>query len=169
MRALLIACALLTIAASHPAAAFDDDCGRVPSTVGRDSDPFASYVPTVDSALSLPKEGVFAVRLHPVADVIYPVAPAHGSDGGNGGIVTLENIPAGRYRIVTSEDAWIDAVQDNARLPLLSFRRGIDCPGTRQSVQVEVKGQPLTLQIGGTAAPHIKVAVLRVWPFEWKW
>ncbi len=169
MRAVLIACVLLIAAASRPAAALDDDCGLVPSTAGRDSDPFSSYVPTVDSALSLPKEGVFAVRLHPVADVIYQVMPARGSDGGNGGIVTLENIPAGRYRIVTSEEAWIDAVQDNVRLPLLSTRRVMDCPGTRQSVQVEVKGQPLTLQIGGTTAQHIKVAVLRIWPFEWKW
>jgi hypothetical protein len=169
MRAALIACVLLTIAASRPAAALDDDCGLVPSTAGRESDPFASYVPTVDSALSLPKEGVFAVRLRPVADVIYQVLPARGSDGGNGGIVTLENIPAGRYRIVTSEEAWIDAVQDNVRLPLLASRRVTDCPGTRQSVQVEVKGQPLTLQIGGTTAEHIKVAVLRIWPFEWKW
>ena len=169
MRALLIACVLPIAAAGHPAAALDDDCGRVPSTVGRDSDPFASYVPTVDSALSLPKEGVFAVRLHPVADVFYQLPPARGSDGGNGGLITLENIPAGRYRIVTSEEAWIDVVQDSVRLPLLSFRRVVDCPGARQSVQVEVKGLPLTLQIGGTAADHIKVAILRIWPFEWKW
>jgi hypothetical protein len=55
------------------------------------------------------------------------------------------------------------------RLPLLSSRRVTDCPGTRQSVQVEVKGEPLTLQIGGTAAENIKIAVLRIWPFEWKW
>jgi hypothetical protein len=169
MRAALIACVLPIVAASHSAAAQDDDCGRVPSTVGRDGDPFTSYVPVVESAFSLPKEGVFAVHLRPVADVYYPVLPARGSDGGNGGIVTLENIPAGRYRIVTSEEAWIDVVQDNVRLPLLSSRRVTDCPGTRQSVQVEVKGEPLTLQIGGTAAENIKIAVLRIWPFEWKW
>jgi hypothetical protein len=169
MRAVLIACVLPLLAASFPAAALDDDCGLVPSTVGRESDPFASYVPTIDSALSLPKEGVFALRLRPVGDVIYPVPPERGSDSGNGGIVTLENIPAGRYRIVLSEEAWVDAVQDNVRLPLLSVRRVIDCPGTRQSVQVEVKGQPLTLQFGDTMARQVKIAVLRIWPFEWKW
>lgn len=169
MRALRIACVLLTIAASLPAAALDDDCGLVPSAPSRESDPFASYVPTVDNALSLPKEGVFAVRLHPAADVIYRMTPERGSDGGKGGIVTLENIPAGRYRIVTSEKAWIDAIQDDARLPMLDFRKVTDCPGTRQSVQVEVKGEPLTLQFGGATADRIMVAVLRVWPFEWKW
>jgi hypothetical protein len=169
MRAVLIACVFPLLVASPPAAALDEDCGLVPSTVGRESDPFASYVPTIDSARSLPKEGVFALRLRPVGDVIYPVLPERGSDGGNGGIVTLENIPAGRYRIVMSEEAWVDAVQGNVRLPLLSVRRVVDCPGTRQSVQVEVRGEPLTLQFGGAAARLVKIAVLRVWPFEWKW
>ena len=170
MRArLLIACVLPLLAASLPAAALDADCGLVPATAGRESDPFASYVPTIESALSLPKEGVFALRLRPAGDVIYPVQPERGSDGGYGGIVTLENIPAGRYRIILSEEAWIDVVQGNARLPLLSVRRGLDCPGTRQSVQVDVRGEPLMLQFGGAAAVKVKVAVLRIWPFEWKW
>jgi hypothetical protein len=170
MRAyLLIACVLPLLTASLPAAALDEDCGRVPSTAGREGDPFASYLPTIDSALSLPKEGVFALRLRPVGDVVYPVLPDRGSDGGFGGIVTLENIPAGRYRIVLSEEAWIDAVQGNARLPLLSIGRAIDCPGTRHSVQVEVKGEALMLQFGGATASKVKVAVLRIWPFEWKW
>lgn len=170
MRAhLLIACVLPLLTASLPAAALDDDCGRVPAIPGRESDPFDSYLPTIDSALSLPKEGVFALRLRPVGDVIYPVQPERGSDGGYGGIVTLENIPAGRYRIVLSEEAWVDVVQGNARLPLLSVRRVIDCPGTRQSVQVEVRGEPLMLQFGGATANKVKVAVLRIWPFEWKW
>src|SRR5665213_2183602 len=112
MRAPLIACALVVLAASHPAAALDDDCGLVPQSPWRESDPFASYVPTIDSALSLPKEGVFAVRLRPSAEVIYMVAPERGADSGLGGIVTLENVPAGRYRIVMSEEAWVDAIQD---------------------------------------------------------
>jgi hypothetical protein len=164
-----IVCLLAAIAASHPAAAVDDDCGLVPSTVGRDSDPFASYVPTVASAGSLPKEGVFALWLKPAAEIIYLVPPERGNDSGNGGIVTLETIPAGRYRIVMSEEAWLDAVQSNVRLPILSFRRVNDCPGTRQSAQIEVKGEPLTLQFGGARAQRIMVAVLRIWPFEWKW
>jgi hypothetical protein len=169
MRARLIACVLPLLAAGLPAAALDDDCGLVPSTAGRESDPFGSYVPTLDSALSLPKEGVFALRLRPASEVIYPVPPERGSDGANGGIVTLETIPAGRYRIVLSEEVWLDAVQGNERLPILSVRHVADCPGTRQSVQVEVKGEPLTLQFGGASARKVKVAVLRIWPFEWKW
>jgi hypothetical protein len=169
MRACLIACVLTLLTVSLPAAALDEDCGLVPSTAGRESDPFASYLPTIDSALSLPKEGVFALRLRPVGDVIYPIQPERGSDGGYGGIVTLGNIPAGRYRIVLSEQAWVDVVQEHVRLPLISVRRVSDCPGTRQSVQVDVKGEPLTLQFGGATASKVKIAVLRIWPFEWKW
>jgi hypothetical protein len=159
--------ALLSLLAV-PAAA-QDACGFVPWAVARDVDPFSAYIPAIDNAQTLPKEGVFALRLRPVSEVIYPVAPERGSDGGNGAIVTLENIPAGRYRIVLSEEAWIDAVQENKRLPILASDRATDCPGTRQSVQVEVKGEPLTLQIGGATAKRINVAVLRIWPFEWKW
>src|SRR5471032_2405874 len=74
MRAyLLIACVLPLLTASLPAAALDEDCGRVPSTAGREGDPFASYLPTIDSALSLPKEGVFALHLRPASEVIYLV------------------------------------------------------------------------------------------------
>jgi hypothetical protein len=169
MRVLSTACLLTLLAASTPAAALDDDCGLVPGSVWRDPDPFASYVPTVESAGSLPREGVFAVRLKSVADLIYLVAPERGNDSGNGGIVTLENIPSGRYRIIWSEDAWLDVVQDNARLPILVRRRVTDCPGTRWAAQVEVKNEPLTLQFGGAKAQRIMVAVLRIWPFEWKW
>lgn len=169
MRACLIACVLPLLTASLPAAALDEDCGLVPAIPGREGDPFDSYLPTIDSALSLPKEGVFALRLRPVGDVIYPVLPERGSDGGYGGIVTLENIPAGRYRIVLSEEAWVDVVQEHVRLPLISVRHVSDCPGTRQSVHVDVKGEPLTLQLGGATVSRVKIAVLRIWPFEWKW
>lgn len=161
-------CAAILSALAFPAAA-QDACGLVPAAVARAPDPFSAYIPSVDSAQSLPKEGVFALRLRPVDEVIYPVAPERGSDGGNGGIVTLENIPAGRYRIVLSEPAWVDLVQERRRLPILSSDHATNCPGTRNSVQAEVKGEPLTLQIGGTAASRINVAVLRIWPFEWRW
>lgn len=151
-----------------PAAA-QDVCGLLPYAEARNPDPFSAYVPPIDSAQSLPKEGVFALKLRPVADVIYPVAPGRGSDSGNGGIVTLEYIPAGRYRIVLSEAGWIDAIQESKRLPILEADRAVNCPGTRDSVQVEVKSAPLTLQVGGVRAERINIAVLRLWPFEWKW
>lgn len=150
-------------------AADADDCGRVIGTAWRDPDPFSSYVPTVESALSLPKEGVFAMRLRPAAEVIYRVPPERGSDGGLGGIVTLENVPAGRYRVVLSEEVWIDAVQEDVRLPVLATTRATDCPGMRLAVQLEVRNEALTLQVGGASSGRIMIAVQRIWPFDWKW
>jgi hypothetical protein len=151
-----------------PAAA-QDVCGLLPQAQARDRDPFSAYIPPIDNAQSLPKEGVFALKLRPVADVIYFITPDRGSDSGNGGVVTLEYIPAGRYRIVLSEAGWIDAIQDNRRLPILGADRATNCPGTRDSVQVEVESAPLTLQIGGVRADRVNIAILRLWPFEWKW
>lgn len=167
-KARVVICAMIAGGLALPAAA-QDGCGLVPAAVARAADPFSAYIPSVENAQSLPKEGVFSLHLRPVDEVIYPVAPQRASDGGNGGIITLENIPAGRYRIVLSEMAWIDVVQERRRLPILSAERAVNCPGTRSSVQVEVRGEPLTLQIGGVAARRINVAVLRIWPFEWTW
>ena len=42
---------------------------------------------------------------------------------------------------------------------LASTGRG-DCPGVRQSVQVEVESEPLTLQIGGATVRRLNIAVL---------
>ena len=92
-----------------------------------------------------------------------------GSDSGKGGIVTIESIPAGRYQIALSDDAWVDAIQGNAHLPVLVPSRTKVCPGVMRSVEVEVKSEPLILQIGGAHVQRINIAVVRVWPFEWRW
>ena len=107
--------------------------------------------------------------LKPVADVIYFVPPGRGSDGGLGGLVTIESLPAGRYQIALSDGGWVDAIQDNKRLPELASSRTRECPGVVHSVEVDVQSQPLTLQIGGAQARRINIAVVRVWPFEWRW
>ncbi len=65
--------------------------------------------------------------------------------------------------------AWIDAVQDNARLPILELDRSADCPGVRQSLQVDVTSQPLVLQVSSAPGRFINIAVRRVWEFQWRW
>jgi len=37
------------------------------------------------------------------------------------------------------------------------------------SIEVEVRSEPLTLQIGGARTRRINIAIVRVWPFEWRW
>jgi hypothetical protein len=171
MRALpltLVAC-ILPILATTRVAAEDQSCRTFSWSIGRSIDLFDEPLPTVESGQALPKEGAFAVILKPVADVIYFVPPERGSDGGLGGLVTIESLPAGRYQIALSDGGWVDAIQENQRLPELASSRTRECPGVVHSIEIDVQSQPLTLQIGGAQARRINIAVVRVWPFEWRW
>jgi hypothetical protein len=160
MRAALIACVLVLLAANG--AAGEDGCDRFAWPVDRERELFSDgFVADVESESALPKDGVFALLLQPVSSVIYMVPPERGRDDGQGGVVTLEWISAGRYQVTLSADAWIDAVQNNRRLPMLASTSRNDCPGIRQSVQFEVASVPLTLQFGGALVRRLNIAVLR--------
>jgi hypothetical protein len=167
MRAALIACVLLILAAAEAAA--EEGCRNFSWSIGRPIDLFDEPLPTVHNAQSLPRDGVFALVLQPVADVIYPMTPERGRDGAWGAVITLEAVPAGRYQIAMSEDAWVEAIQENVRLPILPSGRPTECRGVRRSVEVEAKGDPLTLQVGGAGVRRLNIAVVRIWPFEWRW
>jgi hypothetical protein len=171
MRAALIArgLALVLLFLAVAEAAAEESCRNFSWSVGRTIDLFDEPLPMVQSAQSLPKEGVFAVMLRPAAEVIYPTMPERGSDGAWGAVITLENVPAGRYQIALSEEAWVEAIQDNAHLPIGPSSRTVECRGVRRSFEVEVKGEPLTLQLGGAGVRRLNVAVVRIWPFEWRW
>jgi hypothetical protein len=167
MRGSLVAVLLTVLAWSGMIRAQEDVCGQFSWSVGREIDLFTDgFLPAVGSAQSLPKEGVFALLLKPVGDVIYPVTPESGSDGSYGGVVTIESIPAGRYQIILSEEAWVDAIQEHARLPVRGLSRSRACPGVRQTVQFDVSGEPLTIEISRAGAPRINIAVTRVWPWS---
>jgi hypothetical protein len=162
MRARFLAC-VLTFLAAAPAVAAEDGCGRFDWRVDRELELFnEGFFADVESASALPKDGVFSMLLQPIDSVIYTVPPERGRDDGYGGIVTLEWIAASRYQITLSGDAWIDAVQNDKRLPMLASTSRDDCPGIRMSVQLEVKSVPLTLQFGGAMVRRLNVSVLRV-------
>jgi hypothetical protein len=172
MRGTLVAVLLTALLWSGPpwngiARAQEDVCGQFSWSVGREIDLFDDgFLPTVESALSLPKEGVFALLLKPASDVIYPVTPERGRDGSYGGVVTLERIPAGRYQFILSEEVWIEAVQEGGRLPVVAFSRNSECPGVRQTVQFDTSGEPITIQVSGASVRRINIAVIRIWPWS---
>ena len=160
MRAALIGCVLCLWAAGEAAA--EDGCGRFAWPVDREQELFADGLfADVESEYALPRDGVFALRLQPVAQVIYMVPPERGRDDGLGGVVTLEWISAGRWQVTVSADVWIDAVQNDHRLTPLASTARTDCPGIRQSVQFQVDSVPLTLQFGGASVKRLNIAVLR--------
>lgn len=161
MRAALIACVLGLLAATGAAA--EDGCGKFAWPVTRELELFADgFVADVESETALPRDGVFSMLLLPVSSVVYTVPPERGRDGGFGGIVTLEWILSGRYQITLSGEAWVDAVQNDRRLPVLASTSRDDCPGIRQSVRFEIRNLPLTLQFGGAMVRRLNIAVLRV-------
>lgn len=161
MRAAPFACVLSLLAAN--AAAGEDGCGRFDWPVNREVELFnEGFFADVESESALPKDGAFSMLLLPIASVVYTVPPERGRDDGYGGIVTLEWIAAGRYQITLSGDAWVDAVQNDRRLPMLASTSRDDCPGIRMSVQFEIKSVPLTLQFGGAMVRRLNVSVLRV-------
>jgi hypothetical protein len=164
----VVACVLFLLGATDTAAQ-EENCRNFSWSMGRTIDLFDEPLPAVQTSQALPKEGAFALILKPAAEVIYLMAPERGSDSGLGAVVTIESIPAGRYQIALSDDAWVDAIQGNSHLPALASSRTRECPGVVRSVEVEVKGEPLTLQIGGAQARRINIAIVRVWPFEWRW
>jgi hypothetical protein len=162
MRAGFTAC-VLTLLAATAAAAAEDGCGRFEWPVNREVELFnQGFFADVESESALPKDGAFSMLLRPVAQVIYTVPPERGRDDGYGGVVTLEWIAAGRYQVTISGDAWVDAVQDDKRLPMLASTSRDDCPGIRMSVQFEINSLPLTLQFGGAMVRRLNVSVLRV-------
>ena len=161
MRAGFAAFVLTALAAT--AAAAEDGCRKFDWPVNREVELFGEgFFADVESESALPKDGAFSMLLQPVSQVIYTVPPERGRDDGYGGIVTLEWIAAGRYQITLSGDAWVDAVQNDKRLPLLASTTRDDCPGIRMSVQFEIDSLPLTLQFGGAMVRRLNVSVLRV-------
>ena len=162
MRAGFTAC-VLTLLAATSAGAVEDGCRKFDWPVNREIELFGEgFFADVESESALPKDGAFSMLLRPVAQVIYTVAPERGRDDGYGGVVTLEWIAAGRYQVTISGEAWVDAVQKDKRLPILASTSRDDCPGIRQSVQVDVESVPLTLQFGGAMVRRLNVSVLRV-------
>jgi hypothetical protein len=166
MAARPIAVLLILLAGSASA---EERCRQFWSSTVQRIELFADYLPNVESRQSLPKEGVFSLALQPAGEVIYLVAPERGRDGGHGGIVTIESIPAGRYYVALSDIAWIEAVQDDRRLPVFAEARSSTCPNVRQSLEIAVESRPLTLQIGGARTDRVSIGILRIWPAEWRW
>jgi hypothetical protein len=124
------------------------------------ADLFAGYVPVFRNGDVLPREGIFAVNLQPMAHVFYFVRFSDEVAQNYGGIVTFESIAAGRYGIVLSREARLSAVQHRPfrPVPLEQGKAERNCPGRAEIV---VEGGPLTLQIGNVTASSIEIAISR--------
>lgn len=159
-KSLLVAVLLCSPALSPPAAG--QACSSDTELPAGAADLMAGYMPTFQSGDALPAEGVFDLVLQPVASVIYPAKFQHAGAGGYGGIVTIENVPAGRYRITFSPLARVDAAQHYSLLARQDSASRTVCFVNHRAIEVAAEGGPLTLQVSGARTPLISIAVTRL-------
>ena len=158
-RPLLVAALFGALALGGPATG--QPCTSPNGTTDDPIDPTVGFTPTFQSGDALPKEGVFHLALKPAADIIYLTKIAHAAEGGYGGIVTIERVSAGRYRIVFSQQARVEAVQGYELLPSQGKISDTRCSDGYRALEVAAEGGPLTLQVSGARKPLITIAVIR--------
>ena len=124
-------------------------------------DLFAGYIPAFQNGDVLPKEGIFAVNLQPMAHVVYFVRFSDEVLQSYGGIVTFESIAAGHYGIVLSREAQLSAAQHRPFQPISLEQRKAE-RNCSSWAEIVVEGGPLTLQIGNVTDPSIKIAMMRL-------
>jgi len=122
---------------------------------------FEGYIPTFQSGDTLPKEGIFAIALRPVTEIFYFTESNDTLRMGHGGVVTFESLAAGRYAIVLSQPARVEAVQQRPFLEIAVARHD-GSPGCAGMVEIAADGGPLSLQVSGAGTSSILVAVIKL-------
>lgn len=156
----IAAAAILTCLATGAASAHQT-CGQYAlSPTGR-IDLFSAFTPTFHSGDGVQLIGVFSVALRPRDEVVFPVRSESARGGAYGGVFTIENVAAGRYRIALSGDARIEAVQLFRGLPPTEIAHDPDCAGEVRRIEISVEGGPLTIQVDDAHAARLTIAVYR--------
>lgn len=104
----------------------------------------------------------FTLKLRPVADSAFPVAPSRPDKAGSGygGFVAFESVPkAGEVQVTLSSEGWIDIVQNGATLTATARTRDRGCATIRKSVRFPLAAGPFILMVGGSPDETIRVAV----------
>lgn len=68
---------------------------------------------------------------------------------------------AGVFQVSLSGEAWIDVVQNGARLKSSAFTGKRGCDGLRKSVRFELTTAPALIRISGASATSLKLVVTR--------
>jgi len=110
---------------------------------------------------AMPSTGITLSLVAP-ADANLPAAPERApKDGTMAGFANFKAAPkAGLYTISLSTGAWLDVMQDGHFLKPKAFSGATDCDGIRKTMKYELAAQPFVLQISGTKANAISIAIL---------
>ncbi len=140
------------------------DCGNFKWSVGQELGWFRSAPSPVASGESVPLEDrAYRLALRPTRDVQFVQPPGRPeTPGAFAEIVKVEGVdPPGAYQIALSEEAWIDVVQDGARLKALDFSGQKDCPFVRKTVRFQLEKGPAVIQISNSARDSLTLAVVK--------
>jgi hypothetical protein len=158
--ACLLAC--LLVPAGPVLAAEDGGCSAFKWPLAREQAWLTAPHPSASSGDSTPRpEGALTLKLQPADQVSFNPAPdrkpATGSFGATLAIGAVDK--DGVYQVTLSDEAWVDVVQDGAKVKSSGFSGQKNCPGLRKSVRFKLKPGPAVLQISGAKAQQIDVAV----------
>ena len=99
------------------------------------------------------------LALHPVESVRLPV-PA-GRAGGNGGLVSVEIVTAGTYRVALGTAAWVDVVAEGKAVASTAHGHGAPCSGIRKIVDFPLPAGRHAIAISGNAEGRTRLLVVR--------
>ncbi|HEV3044701.1 MAG TPA: hypothetical protein VGY52_12605 [Roseiarcus sp.] len=161
----LIIGSLILVAA--PCAAFAAgagcDIGKWPASPTEAK--FSASLPAVANGDLLPALGApVTVNLAPQGEVTFAHAPARQgkANPAYAAVVKLGPEPAAVYQVTTSSGAWVDLAENNDLVKSSGYERVKDCPGVDKVIRFKTAGGPLAVQISGSYAKTIKIAVERV-------
>jgi hypothetical protein len=110
---------------------------------------------------ALPSTGI-TLGLRAPNEAKLPTPPERApKEGTFAGFATFKSPPKpGTYTVSLSEGGWVDVVQDGHFLKPKAFSGATDCDGIRKTVKYELSAGPFVLQITGTKADSVSVAIL---------
>jgi hypothetical protein len=157
-------CAIALLALLSPAAA-EDGCGKFAWPLARERALFAAPDKPVlragDSVGGIPKTA-FVLHLQPAAQASFALPPERRpkAERWSGGMLRFSAPDkAGIYQVTSSEEAWIDVVQDGRYARSVGSSGRSDCPGLRKSVRFELTAAPFVVQISGMTSESVVIAI----------
>jgi hypothetical protein len=135
-------------------------CDKFKWSVARERGWFSDLASVESGAVIVASRG-YAVALQPTDALVFHVTPERPSRPDTfGATLDVANVGGpGLYQITLSDDAWLDVVQEGARLQSVAFTGQKDCPGARKSVRFSLKAGGLTVQISNAPAAAINLAI----------
>lgn len=106
-----------------------------------------------------------AARLHlrPTPEVRYKLQPEKpGGSVSHGGLIGVEVVQAGTYRIALGSPAWIDLVGDAGAVESIAHGHGPACTGIRKMVDFALRPGRYVVQISANGEPQTSLLIVRL-------